>query len=172
MSKKLSLWILCGALATSGLASPTFAASGNTAASQQTGVLVDFCPESKVRPKINPYPLTITDLDTTPSTVGTKDVPDLTGSFAAGDGSIVLTLDGRSDDTTSWVADTWSGGTSCPVKGSEAGLGISDTVGGNKVDDGEAIIWSFDLSSLKLDPGESLVMTAADFGGFEEGEQC
>ena len=145
----------------------------------QAGVLTDFYPDSKVRPKNNPYPLTITDLGNTPPTVSTtdrsKDVPGLTGSFRAGDagdGSFVLTLDGRSDETTNWVSDTWSGGASHPVKGSETGLGIDDTVGAQKVSDGEAIVWSFDLSLLNLDPGESLVMTAADFGGIDEGEHA
>jgi arylsulfatase A len=189
--KIFTLWIICGLLATGSLVAqakpnmvmnplaPTIAASVITLASQQAGVLIDFYPERKVRPKKNPYPLTITDLGNTPPTVSTtdpsKDVPGMTGSFRAGDAgdrSFVLTLDGRRSDTTSWVADTWSGGASHPVKGSEVGLGIDDTIGPQKVSDGEAIIWSFDLSLLNLDPGESLVMTAANFGGIDEGEHA
>jgi len=155
---------------------PIIAASALMLASVQAGVLIDFYPDSKIRPKENPCPLTITGLNDTPPTVSTtdpsKDVPGLTGSFRAGNGSFVLTLDGRSDDSKGWVAATWSGGTSHVFKGSETGLGISDTVGGNKIDGGEAIIWSFDLSSLNLDPGESLVMTGADFGGMGEGQHA
>jgi arylsulfatase A len=189
--EKCNLWILCRALAACSLAaqaqpdrgvSPLAPAGGAPVIkppAPSAGVLIDFYPASKVRPKANPYRLTITDFGKTPPSVSTtdpsKDVPGVTGSFGAGDtgdGSFVLMLDGRSDDTTNWVADTWSGGASHPVKGSEAGLGIDDNGGAQKVGDGEAIIWSFDLRLLNLDPGESLVMTTADFGGMDEGEHA
>ncbi len=141
--------------------------------------MIDFFPGDKPRPKSSPYQLEITDLGKTPPVIGTtdlsKDVPGITGSFLAGDtktGSIGVKLDGRTDNTSAWFADTWTGGDSCPIKGSEAGLGIGDEDGGTKVDGGEAIIWSFDLSRLRLAAGESLLLTSVDFGGDAEGKHA
>lgn len=60
-------------------------------ASQQTGVLIDFYPGSKVRPKVRPYQVVITDLGKTSPSANTvdpsKDVPGVTGAFGAGDES-------------------------------------------------------------------------------------
>jgi hypothetical protein len=155
---------------------PRSATSETVPTSERTGILLDFYPDSKVRPKSNPYSITITDLDGASPTVATTDrsghVPRVTGKLDSGDGALTLTLDGRSDDTTPWNAQMWSGGVSCPVKGSEAGLGIDDASGAQKVSDGEALIWLFECDNLKLAPGESLVMNAADFGGMEEGEHA
>ncbi|MFC2115081.1 sulfatase-like hydrolase/transferase [Bacteroidota bacterium] len=163
----LSLLIVIGALASF---SPSW---------EQTYITIDFSVDSKVRPKKDPYRLTITDPGDASPTVSTTDpsgdIPVLTGSIngkAADELSFVLTIEGRSDEVSSWTADTWSGGTPHVLKGSETGLGLDDAVGANKLDGSEAIIWSFDLSSLKLDPEESLIMTAADFGGNEEGEHA
>ncbi len=147
--------------------------------SPRAGVVIDFFPGEKIRPRSMPYELEITDLGKTPPVVSTadlsKDVPGLTGSFLAGDtktGSIGVRLDGRTDNTSAWIGETWNGGDSCLIKGSESGLGIGDEVGGNKVDGGEAIIWSFDLSRLKLDADKFLVLTTVDFGAEAEGKQA
>ena len=145
-------------------------------ASLDAAVLIDFFPDSKVRPKANPYTLVISDVGTASLAISTTDrskhVPGLTGEFRAGDGSIILTVDGRNADNSKWNSQTWSGGDSHLVKGSEAGLGIDGDQGSQKVDGGEAILWSFDLSHLQLGADESLVLTAADFGGIGEGEQA
>ncbi|MEM9478157.1 MAG: sulfatase-like hydrolase/transferase [Verrucomicrobiota bacterium] len=129
-------------------------------------VLFDFT-SSNVRPDNNPYTIEVKSLDGNPPSVATADtsgdLPTLTGSFSlgdAGDGSFTITLDGRNNDTSNWDADTWTGGNPHPVRGNNTGLGISDAAGNASVDGGEAILWSFDLTSLNLDPGESLVMTA------------
>jgi hypothetical protein len=134
-------------------------------------VRIDFYPDSKIRPENNPYPVTITDLGNTPPSVSTTDpsseVPGLAGSVHAGDaddGFIVLTLDGRGNRTTRWDPDRWSGGASHPVKGSDQGLGIEEAEDDlKKIDDGEAILWSFDLSSLNLNSAAYLADGGADF---------
>ncbi len=143
-----------------------------TASSLIADVLVDFYPGSNVRPNNNPYPLTISNLGAGTPSVSTSDssndVPALIGSFAdgdGGDGSFVVILDGRSDDSTAWDGDTWSGGTSFLVKGNNSGLGIADSAGVQRLNNGEAILWSFDLSNLTLDADEFLVITAAEFEG-------
>ena len=139
-------------------------------------VTIDFYPESKVRPKQNPYSLVIDDIGSGNPKVSSpdrsKDVPGLSGIFEAGNGSLSLHLDGRGVDSEVWNPDSWSGGSSHLVKGSEDGLGIDSGDGTQKVDNGEAIVWSFDLSDFKLKAGEWLVMTAADFGGIGEGERA
>lgn len=139
-------------------------------------VLIDFFPEIKIRPKQNPYPLVISGIGSEQIKVRTndrsRDVPGLTGAFDAGQGTIGITLDGRGVDSSKWNPATWSGGDSHLVKGSEDGLGIDSGDGTQKVDGGEAIVWSFDLSQLKLKAGESLVLTGADFGGIGEGERA
>lgn len=138
--------------------------------------MVNFFPGGKVRPKLSPWQVTIANLDQTPPTVSTrdasKDVPGLPGSLRGGAGSISVTLDGRSDDASKWIASTWSGGASHPVRGSEAGLGLSDSAGGKKLDGGEAIVWAFDVSAVKLAAGESLILTSVDFGGEADGEKA
>ena len=93
--------------------------------SQPAGVVIDFFPNAKVRPKSRPYQLTIADLGKTPPVVSTTDrsktLPGLTGSLRTADaspGSITLKLDGRSDDRTAWFGNSWTGGDSCLIKGS------------------------------------------------------
>ncbi|MEM1222083.1 MAG: sulfatase-like hydrolase/transferase [Verrucomicrobiota bacterium] len=125
---------------------------------------------SNVRPDANPYNITISNLGNQPPSVSTTDssgdTPSSSGIFTAGDagdGSINLVLEGRSDDSSEWDSSTWSGGTSFLIRGNTSGLGISDSGGQSAVDEGEAIIFSFDLSALTLDPGESVILTGATF---------
>ena len=174
---RLVLLIACSCIIAAGVIFGSVVVAGETD-SFESGVLIDFFPGNKIRPRETPYRVVVTDLSETPPSIRSDDpsgdVPGISGSFVAGEnrGSITLTIDGRSDDVSGWNADKWSGGTSRPVIGSESGLGIRDAQGGNKVDGGEAIIWSFDLRSLSLEPDESLVMTTVDFGGNEEGKKA
>ncbi len=140
-----------------------------TLSTLQAAFTLDYT-STNVRPSNNPYPLTITDLGNTPPTVSTTDptgiLPGQSGSLAAGDagdGTFVVTLEGRNDESTNFDPDTWTGGTPHLVRGNSSGLGINDATGAAGVTGGEAILWSFDLSALNLNPGETLVMSGLDF---------
>ncbi|MEM6910979.1 MAG: sulfatase-like hydrolase/transferase [Verrucomicrobiota bacterium] len=133
-------------------------------------IVLDFASSGNVRPELNPYPITVSGLNGTPPTVSTSDpsgnTPGLSGSFQQGeasDGSFVLTLDGRSNSQNDWVGQTWTGGTPELVRGNNTGLGVSDGNGNASVDGGEAILWTFDLSSFTVPTGKSLVLTGLTF---------
>ncbi|MEM7791077.1 MAG: sulfatase-like hydrolase/transferase [Verrucomicrobiota bacterium] len=125
---------------------------------------------TNIRPDANPYNITISNLGNQPPSVATTDssgdTPAPNGLFTAGDsgdGSIIITFDGRSDDSLEWNSNTWSGGTPFLIRGNNSGLGITDSAGQSAVDEGEAIIFSFDLSTLTLDAGESVILSGATF---------
>ncbi|MGB0372521.1 MAG: sulfatase-like hydrolase/transferase [Opitutales bacterium] len=127
-------------------------------------LVIDFSPSGNIQPNNSKYTTQISNLNSpsASTTDGSGDIPGLTGSFRdgdSGDGAFSIIIEGRNDVSSDWDGDTWTGGTLHPVNGNSSGLGISDG-GVGRVEGGEAILWTFDLSSLNLDPNEELSIRA------------
>lgn len=132
-------------------------------------VLVDFTTGDSVNALNSVYPMQFDQLGGEPPSIRTADrsgdVPVLSGKLTSGsveNGSFVITIEARNNEPSDWNPQTWRGGTAQPVNGSSSGLGIKDG-GIRRVDTGEAILWTFELDLLDLEPGKSLLLTAASF---------